>query len=420
MLAARCGAEEIRRGYSLKQKGSHLQTFSPGALAVILMLAAMACSSSENLRPTAGAQPGTSATQAQSTASRQEPSAGGKAAGADDWEDEWEQTVAAARQEGKLVLTGPPGEVWRRALMTFEEDFPQIQVEYTGANSRDFWPRVFRERELGQYLWDLRVGGPDPHVYEARDEGILDPVRPLLLLPEVAEENKWSGGFNGLFVDKEHNYIAGFLAYASAPVFVNRDVVPETEFRSDQDLLDPQWKGKIVLQDPRGGAGLGSMTVLLAVYGEQFVEDLLSKQDVVVTSDGRQQAEWVIRGRYPIGIGVLPDQLLYLKQQGLAFNVQRLREGSAGLSVGFGGIQLLNRSPHPNAAKVYINWLLSQKAQENLAQTLGLNSRRLDVEARNPEVMLDPDRIENYVPHQYENFLPLRRRTAELAAQFLK
>ncbi len=391
MLAALCGAEEIRRGYGLTQKGSHFQPFSPGALAVVLMLGAMACSSSEDLRPTAGAPPGTAAPEAQSTAPQQGPNAIGTAA----WEVEWEQTVAAARQEGKLVLTGPPGEVWRRALMTFEEDFPQIQVEYTGANSRDFWPRLFRERELGQYLWDLRVGGPDPQVYEARDKGMLDPVRPLLLLPEVAQENKWFGGFNGLFVDKEQNYIAGFLAYASAPIFVNRDIVPETKLRSDQDLLDAQWKGKIVLQDPRGGAGLGSMTVLLAVHGEQFLEDLLSKQDVVVTSNIRQQAEWVIRGRYPIGIGVLPDQLLYLKQQGLKFNVQRLREGSAGLSVGFGGIQLLNRSPHPNAAKVYINWLLSQKAQENLAQTLRLNSRRLDVEARNPEVMLDPDHIEN-------------------------
>ncbi len=303
--------------------------------------------------------------------------------------------------------------------MTFEQDFPEIAVEYTGANSRDFWPRMFRERELGQYLWDLRVGGPDPQVYEARDNGMLDPVRPLLLLPEVTEDNSWFGGFNSLFVDKEQKYIAGFLAYSSALVFVNREIIPETEFRSDKDLIDPRWRGKIVLQDPRGGAGLGSMTVLLAVHGEQFVRDLLSNQDVAVTGDNRQQAEWVIRGRYPIGIGVLPDQLMYLRQSGLEFNVQRLQEGSAGLSVGFGGIQLMNRAPHSNAAKVYINWLLSQKAQKSVTEALRLNSRRLDVPTGNPETVIDPDRLEDFVPHQYEHFLQLRQRSVELASKFL-
>ena len=397
------------------RKGSHLQSFSLGALAAILMIGAMACSSSETPPPTAGAQSGGVAAQGQSTTSQQGPNADGKAA----WKVEWEKTLVAARQEGKVVLSGPPGESWRRVLMTFEQDFPEIVVEYTGANSRDFWPRMFRERELGQYLWDLRVGGPDPQVYEARDNGMLDPVRPLLLLPEVTEDNRWFGGFNSLFVDKEQKYIAGFLAYSSALVFVNREIISETEFRSDKDLIDPRWRGKIVLQDPRGGAGLGSMTVLLAVHGEQFVRDLLSNQDVAVTGDNRQQAEWVIRGRYPIGIGVLPDQLMYLRQSGLEFNVQRLQEGSAGLSVGFGGIQLMNRAPHSNAAKVYINWLLSQKAQKSVAQALRLNSRRLDVPTGNPETVIDPDRLEDFVPHQYEHFLQLRRRSVELTSKFL-
>lgn len=335
-------------------------------------------------------------------------------------EEEWGKAVAAAKREGKLVLSGPPGESWRKSLMTFEQDFPDVRVEYTGINSRDFWPRLFRERELGQYVWDLRVGGPDPQVFEARDKGVLDPVRPVLLLPEVTDENKWFGGFGGLFVDKEQKYIAGFLAYASSLVYVNRDVVSEAEFRSDADLTDPRWKGKIVLQDPRGGAGLGSVTVLLAVYGEPFVRDLLSKQDVVVTSDNRQQAEWIVRGRYPVGIGVLPDQLLDLRGQGLKFNVRRLQNGAAGLSVGFGGIQLINRTPHPEAAKVFINWLLTQKVQNHLTSVLRTNSRRLDVPPGDPESVLDPNRIQEYVPHQYETFLPVRQRSAELAAKLLQ
>ena len=388
---------------------------NPGVMVVILILGVMGCASSEKPGPAPGVESGATSTQAQPTT----PSVEAQPAVKVGYEVEWEQTVAAAQQEGRVVLSGPPGEVWRKALMTFEQDFPEIQVEYNGANSRDFWPRVFRERELGQYLWDLRVGGPDAQVYEARDKGVLDPVRPLLLLPEVVDESQWFGGRNGLFVDQERKYILGFLAYASAPVYVNRAFISETEFWSDKDLLHPQWKGKIVLQDPRGGAGLGSMTVMLAVHGEQFVRDLLSKQDVVVTSNNRQQVEWVIRGRYPIGIGVLPDELLAFQQQGLNFNVQPLREGAVGLSVGFGGVQLLNRAPHPNAARAFINWLLQQKVQSNLAQALKTNSRRLDVPPGDPEAVIDLKRIKDYVPHQYEKHLQLRQRMIELAMKLL-
>ena len=336
------------------------------------------------------------------------------------WEADWNKMIAAAKQEGEVALSGPPGEGWRKALMSFEQDFPGIRVQYTGSNSRDFWPRLQRERELGQYLWDLRVGGPDPQVFEARDKGVLDPIRPLLLLPEVADESKWVGGFKGLFVDKEQKYVAGFLAFLSSVILVNRDVVPETEFRSDEDLLDPRWKGKIVLQDPRGGSGLGSITILLAVHGESFVRDLLSRQHLVVTSDVRQQAEWVVRGRYPIGIGVLPDQLLILKEQGLKFNVQRLKQGAVGLSAGFGGIQFFNRAPHPNAARVYINWLLQRQSQMRLTQVLETNSRRVDVPVGDLESAVDPNRIEAYIPHQFETMLPVRQRALELAMKLLQ
>lgn len=394
---------------------SRLQSLLAGLMVLLLILGGVACSFSQRSDPAQEGSPRAVREQA-----RPSTIPAGDFAVNSPWEDDWGKLVAAANQEGRLALSGPPGESWRKALMTFQEDFPNIRVEYTGVNSRDFWPRLFRERELGQYLWDLRVGGPDPQVYEARDRRALDPIPPVLLLPEILDEGKWFGGFKGLFADKERKYIAGFLAYSSASIVVNRDSITETAFRSDEDLLNPRWRGKIVLQDPRGGAGLGSVTVLLAMHGEPFVRELLSQQDVVVTGDIRQQAEWVIRGRYPIGIGVLPDQLLAFREQGLQFNVQRLKEGSAGLSVGFGGIQLFNRMPHPKAAALFINWLLQQKVQSRLTQILKTNSRRLDVPPGNPESAITASRVQDYLPHQTEELLPLRRRAMELATQLLR
>ncbi|HZS02991.1 MAG TPA: extracellular solute-binding protein [Chloroflexota bacterium] len=331
----------------------------------------------------------------------------------------WDVMVAAARQEGKLVISAPTGQLWREALQTFEQDYPGISLEMTGGNSRDFWPRLFQERDAGQYLWDLRVGGPDPEVFDARDRGALDPVRPLLVLPEVTDESKWFGGFDGMYADKEKQYLPAFVASASFNVYVNRNAVPESELATEEQLIDPRWRGKIVLQDPRGGAGLGTTTTQLAAFGEDYVRQLFTRQDVVITGDNRQQAEWVVRNRYPIGIGLRMDQVRTFELQGLPVNVQGLGTPRK-LSLGSGGIQLISQRPHPHAAQVFINWLLTQRVQERIARTVEVNSRRLDVPPGDPAEVLDAAHLADYVPHQYEDLLPTRRRAQQLGAELIK
>ncbi len=344
------------------------------------------------------------------------PSAAAKA----DWEREWKKTLEAAHREGKVVLSGPTRELWRKVLLSFEQDFPGIQVEYTGANSRDFWPRIFRERELGQYLWDLRVGGPDPQVYEAKDRGVLDSIRPLLLLPEVGDEKHWFGGFDQMFFDRGKKYVLGFANFISFSAYVNRDIIPDTELRSVRDLTQPRWKGKIVIQDPRGGAGLNSLEIFLKRYGEQMARDLLTKQELVVSNDIRQQTEWIIRGRYPIAIGLVPDALLLFEEQGLRHNIRPIQDSGAALSTGTAGIQFFDRAVHPNAAKVYINWLLTQRVQTRLSAATKQNSRRLDVPAADPVAVPDLHRLDSYIPGQAEELLPVRQQALELARALLK
>jgi iron(III) transport system substrate-binding protein len=331
----------------------------------------------------------------------------------------WDAIVAAAKQEGQLTLSGPPGQLWRDGLLAFQQDYPDIKVEYTGQNSRDFWPRLFQERAAGQYLWDLRVGGPDPQVFQARDDGALDPVRPLLVLPDVTDESKWFGGLDGLYADKDKQYLPAFIAQAQPTAYVNRDLISTADLSSDEGLRDPRWRGKIALSDPNGGAGLGTLTTLLVAFGEDYVRDLLTRQDVVVTGDNRQLAEWVIRGRYPIGIGVTDDELLNFERQGLTFDVKGLQPFRK-LSLGFGGLQLISRRPHPNAAQVFVNWVLTQPAQAQLAKTIEFNSRRVDVPPANPDSTLDPSRLADYVPHQYETLLPERQHAQQLAKELLK
>src|SRR5438105_3054497 len=121
-------------------------------LVCILLLVAGACAPAPASAPT---KPEPAAPAAVAPATTRADSASGETAGGAP--AGWEQTVAAAKSEGKLVLSGPPGPLWRDGLLTFEQDYPDIKIDFSGQNSRDFWPRLFQERAAGQYLWDLRV-----------------------------------------------------------------------------------------------------------------------------------------------------------------------------------------------------------------------------------------------------------------------
>jgi ABC-type Fe3+ transport system substrate-binding protein len=317
------------------------------------------------------------------------------------------------------VLSGPPGDLWRQALLGFEQDYPEIKVEFTGISARDYWPKVMQERQADQFLWDLRVGGADPDAYARKREGVLDPVRPLLLLPEVLDDSKWLGGLDSIFSDEERQFTPGFLANASSLASVNRDVVPEAELRSSRDLVQSQWKGKIATDDPRGGSGQGSLATMLYAYGEDWVRTLLTQQDIVVTGNGRQLAEWVVRARYPIGIGIGVTDLVAFHDQGLGRNVHYLG-GAQSMSMGFGGIMVLNRRPHPAATTVFVNWLLTRATQERLAPMLRVNSRRTDVAPGTPEQALDPSRLDEYFPQQWERHGAMRERAGQLARELIK
>jgi iron(III) transport system substrate-binding protein len=331
----------------------------------------------------------------------------------------WVGTVAGAKREGRIVVSGAPSDNWRVALTSFAQDYPEIQVEYTGASARDFWPRIDQERAAGLFLWDVRIGGFGQESFPSKDDGTLDPVRPVLTLPEVTDEARWLGGVEGRFFDKQRQYLFAFMANAQSSTWVNRDFVPEPALESGRELTDPQWRGKMVLQDPRSGSGGAVLAALLYAYGEPFVRELLSQQDVVITSDARQQAEWVVRGRYPIAIGANTDILGTFRREGLGVNVRPIREPVA-ISTGFGGVHLVNRAPHPNAAKLFVNWLLTRDVHARIAPLLAFNSARLDVPSAVPESVAEPARLQEYIPFQSEELLPQLQLADRLARELVK
>jgi iron(III) transport system substrate-binding protein len=298
----------------------------------------------------------------------------------------------------------------------FQQEYPEIKVEYSATPGRAMLPRIRQERELGKKLWDLNSGGIGT-VVEMKKEGFFAPIRPLPL-PDIADDRRWIGGMNSLFSDREEKYFLAYLLYIQPSVYVNRDLIREPDLMSSEQLLDPKFRGKIVILNPTGGSSRQSLYHLAFTYGEGFLRDLLTKQEIIVTDDNRQQVEWVVRGKYPIAIGFSVTLLIPFEKQGLGKNVMAVEDKIIRTTTGSGVICLFEGAPHPNAAKVYINWLLSQKTQEKLTKNIVHNSRRIDVPP--VETAIDVTKFSKYHSQDTEEGVEFNVRYDPLIKEALK
>jgi iron(III) transport system substrate-binding protein len=337
-----------------------------------------------------------------------------------DWKADWDATVAAANKEGALVMSVPSGRAWRDALAKFQDAYPAIKMDMTPVASRDFWPRIVKEHEAGQYLWDMRIGGVDAPSYDMKNKGELVPVKPLFILPEIAEEKNWVAGFNGLFLDTAKQYFPAFVAYESQSVYYNKAKITDPTKLTMQTLpSDPQYAGKLSLADPRGGAALNTLTVMNKLSGDDPIKSLFGNQKPVITGEPRQMVDWLASGRYPIAFGLPTAALLEYAQRGASVEDFKKVPGMHIWSPGVGAIQALAKPPHPAATKLFINWLLSKDTQAMLMQVVKLNSQRVDVAPGDPDEIVD-DKIRNeYTCTQSEDLEPYEQHVVALLRQYL-
>src|SRR3990172_2447145 len=125
-----------------------------------------------------------------------------KAAAQSGWQKEWEATLAAAEKEGEVSIAGPPGDAFRRAIGGgFSKHYPKIKVELLGGSGGDKVARILRERQAGVYGWDLYISGPTSALAAFKPAGAFEPLKPMLVLPEVRNDKEWIGGFDAGWTD---------------------------------------------------------------------------------------------------------------------------------------------------------------------------------------------------------------------------
>ncbi|MDB5728207.1 MAG: ABC-type Fe3+ transport system periplasmic component, partial [Noviherbaspirillum sp.] len=189
-----------------------------------------------------------------------------------DRQKSWDETLAAAREEGKVVVTGPPDAQVRKALpAAFKARFG-ITMEYIGGRGGDAASKLRTERSSGAAISvDAMLAGGSTMAPILHREKLIDPIKPVLILPEVLDTSKWKNGKLS-YMDPEQQFILK-LSDTRTPLFhINTREIQPSELRSTRDLLDPKWKGKIALMDPTvPGTGNNTAAQLYAQLGEDFV-----------------------------------------------------------------------------------------------------------------------------------------------------
>lgn len=306
----------------------------------------------------------------------------GSALAQGDWRVRWARTVQAAEKEGRIVVHAGPGD--DALYQAFQGKYPRIKVVYIPGHGGRRIERIMSERRAAQYQADIYMGGGGPIRDVLHKAKILDPVKAALILPEVLDTSKWWGRKH-IYLDDEGEYILSYNGITQSYFHYNTKLVDPARIKSYWDLLDPKWKGKIVTWQPMAPGTDGALRFLYhnPEIGPEFVRRILSEMDITVTRDARQFVDWLATGRFLIaGLQSADRSDLYeAKKHGLPvswFDSKNFKEG-APLSTSSGNLALLNRAPHPNAATVFINWLLSREGQIVYQKLSDSDSLRVDI-----------------------------------------
>jgi ABC-type Fe3+ transport system substrate-binding protein len=327
---------------------------------------------------------------------------------AQDWQAgggaEWQKMLAAAKKEGTVVVVGPPT-IGQPMSEGFKRD-TGIDVEFLGIVGAPLFQRMSREYKSGSVTLDVVFSGSVSMPLQE----FMEPIRPKLILPGVTDPKNWVDG-KLKFADNADQ----FIFYPSEGVFgwplINTNLVKPGAIKHWNDLLKPEFKGKIAIYDPRvPGPGVANSAFLADGLGLEFIKKLYVDQQPKFSREGRQITEWIARGVHPVAIGISASDVDDFERAGIKhIQVVADIEGAALPIIGNFYPHVPAKAPHPNAAAVFMNWFASKPGQEINSRAQMLASRRTDVDASAIPSFIRPKPGVKYNDQYAEDFVVNRR-----------
>lgn len=292
------------------------------------------------------------------------------------WETEWNKTLELARKEGRVVVVGGSGAAALKDAVDLMKNKFGIALEITSARGEQIFSKITTERAAGIYGEDLILTGHNS-MFSMKEKGMYDPIESRLILPEVVNPNVWIWG-KLPFADDGH-YMFNVSYFPEISSEINTSIVRPGEIKSFYDYLDPKWKEKIVMADPSatGSGGPQAWTLIQnKVLNLDFFRQLVLQKPMVLRDDDLI-LRWLAMGKYPIAL--FASSGVVAKYQEAGAPIQRQLLEAQILSAGGSALAMMNKAPHPNAATLFINWLLSKEGSTFFQNAQQKQSSRIDI-----------------------------------------
>lgn len=266
----------------------------------------------------------------------------------------YDAAVAAKETEVVYYQTGRTEEAQRLSEI-WAANFPDISLKIVGKKAPELITQIEAERAAGQFRADVATH-TQPYVAAIwKQKGFYQPYK-------TSSYDKLSPGY----ADADGAYYSSGV-YLLPAAYSTRSHSDQSQLpKSFADFLDPKWKGKIILADPETAGNTRTFFLALFQSGQldwSYLEKL-AKQDVLFVRGNAEVVRGLASGEREVALTVSSFNVLVAKEKGQPIEFYGLEDGTLITEQPTG---ILDRAPHPHAAKLLLEVLTNAKGQWLLA-----------------------------------------------------
>ncbi|MBI4247710.1 MAG: extracellular solute-binding protein [Candidatus Rokubacteria bacterium] len=308
--------------------------------------------------------------------------------------------LEAAKKEGKVVwYTGAAVATAERVAKLFEQTYPGVKVEVHRSGS---------ERILQRLMQEAAAGIKNCDVFNSSDAGHYVLLRKRSLLARYAPAG--AERFPASFRDPD-GFVFGWRAFPIVMHYNSKLIAAAEAPKSWKDLLDPKWKGKLVTAHPGYSGSVATYVLALVnLHGWDYFKQLAQQKPLLVQSV-HDPAQVVAAGERPVGANGA-EYFLY---------TQRKKGNPIGIAYPADGVPLVisptaitSFAPHPQAARLFTDFIFTREVQQLLADAEGLYVPYPDVTYPADKPKLSELKVLAVDPEELE------RRTEEIKKRFVE
>lgn len=276
---------------------------------------------------------------------------------------ELEALIKAAKAEGQVVMySAAPDSVPKRTGAAFTAKYG-IKTSFIRLSTAPLAQRFFAEAESGTYAADLIItaGGSEPYTTDGIKKGFIEPFDqsnlPILKTGEYPKQ----------FYDG----VSPVVQISLWMIAYNKDLVKGADVPKDwTDMLDPKWKGKILLADPRVGLVFTQFwNILYEKYGEGFFT-LLRAQNPRRYPGGIPAVQGLAAGEGAMYPPVIPPVVTGVQERGAPVDTVT-PEFTTGTQF-YLALTARGKAKNPNAARLLANYIMSPEGNKVFNEEPGI------------------------------------------------